>query len=44
MRIIILNGPSSSGKTSIAKQIQQQSAEPYLLTGLDNLIFMIPGK
>lgn len=44
MRIIILNGASSSGKTSIAKQIQQQSKEPYLWTGLDHVIFMLPDK
>jgi chloramphenicol 3-O phosphotransferase len=44
MRIIILNGPSSSGKTSIAKQVQQQSSAPYLLTGLDHFIYMMPEK
>lgn len=42
MTVIILNGPSSSGKTSIAKAIQKLSESPWLLTGLDQFIFMLP--
>lgn len=40
--IIILNGTSSSGKTTLAKALQQQFDEPYLHAGIDNYIFMLP--
>lgn len=33
--IIILNGPSSSGKTSIQKAIQELASEEYLRIGID---------
>ncbi len=33
--IILLNGTASSGKTSLAKAIQQTFHEPYLLVGID---------
>lgn len=33
--IILLNGTASSGKTSLAKAIQQTFDEPYLLVGID---------
>ncbi len=33
--IILLNGTASSGKTSLAKAIQQVFDEPYLLAGID---------
>lgn len=35
--VIILNGPSASGKTSIQKEIQKQSETLYLRLGIDNL-------
>jgi chloramphenicol 3-O phosphotransferase len=40
--IIFLNGPSSSGKTSISKSIQKLSDFPWLRIGIDTLIDMIP--
>lgn len=40
--IIYLNGASSAGKTSIAKELQQILAEPYLYIGLDTFIMMLP--
>ncbi|MEN9405985.1 MAG: hypothetical protein RLZ12_269 [Bacillota bacterium] len=42
--VVILNGPSSSGKTSIAKQLQDIMDDPYILLGLDNIIYTIPDK
>jgi chloramphenicol 3-O phosphotransferase len=36
--VIILNGPSSSGKTTLAQAIQARSAEPWLHLGLDAFV------
>lgn len=41
-KIIFLNGCGSSGKTSIAKAIQELSDTPWLLLGLDMFIDIIP--
>jgi len=43
-KIIFLNGTSSSGKTSIAMELQQILEEPYLLVSIDNFISMLPQK
>jgi chloramphenicol 3-O phosphotransferase len=40
--IIILNGTSSSGKTSIVKALQLILEKPFLEAGLDKFIFMLP--
>lgn len=42
--IIILNGTSSSGKTSILKALQNLLAEPYLDAGIDRFIWMLPKR
>jgi chloramphenicol 3-O phosphotransferase len=42
--IIFLNGVSSSGKTSIAKILQQVLAEPYLHVQLDSFEAMLPER
>lgn len=42
--IIILNGTSSSGKSTLAKALQAQFAVPYLHSGIDNYIFMLPKR
>jgi chloramphenicol 3-O phosphotransferase len=42
--IIIINGTSSSGKTSIVKALQQQSAVPYIDAGLDRFLWMLPSR
>jgi chloramphenicol 3-O phosphotransferase len=42
--IIILNGTSSSGKTSIVKALQQLLAEPYLDAGIDKFLWMLPKR
>jgi chloramphenicol 3-O phosphotransferase len=40
--IIILNGASSSGKTSIAEQLQKILKAPFLHIGISNFIKMLP--
>ncbi len=42
--IVILNGTSSSGKTSILKSLQNSSESIYLEFGIDKFIFMLPKK
>jgi chloramphenicol 3-O phosphotransferase len=44
MDIIILNGASSSGKSSLAKELQNQLSQPYLHIGIDTFITMMPDK
>lgn len=44
INIIFLNGASSSGKTTLAKMIQEKSDVPYLHIGIDKLIGMMPTK
>lgn len=43
-KIIVLNGTSSAGKTTLAKELQQQLDEPYLLSGIDKYVYMLPKK
>lgn len=40
--IILLNGASSSGKSSIIKALQPILVEPYLEAGIDKFLFMLP--
>jgi chloramphenicol 3-O phosphotransferase len=42
--IILLNGASSSGKTSILAELQNLLIEPYLNAGLDKFIWMLPNR
>jgi chloramphenicol 3-O phosphotransferase len=43
--VVVLNGPSSVGKTSIVKVFQSLRAEPWLSIGLDNFfVGVIPSK
>jgi chloramphenicol 3-O-phosphotransferase len=42
--LIVLNGTSSSGKTSIAQALQDLLTEPYLQAGIDKFIFMLPSR
>lgn len=44
MNVIILNGPSSSGKTSIGKYLQDIMEENYVMLGLDNIIYTMPKR
>ena len=43
-KIILLNGASSSGKTSILKALQEVLDEPYLDAGIDKFIWMLPKR
>ncbi len=42
--IVILNGASSSGKTSILRVLQDMLSEPYLDAGIDKFIWMLPER
>lgn len=42
--IVILNGTSSAGKTTILKALQRILPAPYLDAGIDRFIFMLPGR
>ena len=42
-KIIILNGVSSSGKTTLSKALQNAFSEEYLVLGIDDIIGMLPG-
>lgn len=43
-KVIVLNGASSSGKTSILNQLQGLFVEPYLNVGIDKFIWMLPKR
>ena len=43
-KVIVLNGASSSGKTSILNQLQGLFVEPYLNLGIDKFIWMLPKR
>src|SRR5689334_15038637 len=42
--IIFLNDTSSSGKTSLLHELQDQLPEPFLDMGIDRFIFMLPKR
>lgn len=42
--IILLNGASSSGKTTILVELQDLFPEPYLNAGIDKFIWMLPKR
>ena len=44
LQIIYLNGPSSSGKTTLAKALQEAFETPYLHVGIDKIIGWMPEK
>lgn len=43
-QIIYLNGPSSSGKTTLAFHLQETLEPPFLHIGIDRMIGMMPEK
>ena len=43
-KIIYLNGPSSSGKTTLAQALQQSFEELFLHLGIDKIIGFMPAK
>lgn len=42
--ILILNGTSSSGKTSIVRALQTASPTPFLDAGIDKFLWMLPQR
>jgi chloramphenicol 3-O phosphotransferase len=38
--IFLVNGPSSAGKTTLCRALQAAIAEPYLVVGFDDFVFM----
>jgi chloramphenicol 3-O-phosphotransferase len=42
--IILLNGTSSSGKTTLLKTLQAALPEPFLDSGLDRFLWMLPKR
>src|SRR3954451_22729534 len=42
--IVLINGTSSAGKTSIAKALQELMETPYLHTGIDHFLPRVPHK
>jgi len=38
--VFLVNGPSSAGKTTLCRALQAAIAEPYLVVGFDDFIFM----
>lgn len=43
-QIIFLNGPSSAGKSSVARLLQQQLPGAFLHLGIDHFIAMMPAR
>lgn len=43
-RIILLNGTSSSGKTTIARALQERLPDPYMHLSIDGFITMYPER
>jgi len=43
-QIIYLNGPSSAGKTTLARTLQQALEKPFLIVGIDMMISLMPEK
>jgi chloramphenicol 3-O phosphotransferase len=41
-RVIVVNGGSSSGKTSIVRQVQGMLAEPWLAASIDDFVDSLP--
>jgi len=42
--IVYLNGPSSAGKTTLARALQNSLQSPFLVLGIDQIIYMMPEK
>ncbi|UYH55516.1 chloramphenicol phosphotransferase CPT family protein [Qipengyuania sp. SS22] len=42
MTLIFLNGATSSGKTTLARELQDRLDSPHLLTGIDDAFAMLP--
>ncbi len=38
--LILVNGPSSAGKSTLCRALQAEIESPYLVTGFDDFVFM----
>ena len=43
-QVIVLNGASSAGKTTLGRALQERLAEPFMLLGLDTCFQMAPDR
>jgi chloramphenicol 3-O phosphotransferase len=43
-QLILVNGPSSAGKTTLCRALQQKILDSYLLVGFDDFIFMTASR
>lgn len=43
-RIVLLNGTSSSGKSTLLRALQRRLDGPWLDAGIDRFLFMLPGR
>ena len=43
-RILVLNGTSSAGKSTVLHAFQESQAKPYIDMGLDKFIFALPKR
>jgi chloramphenicol 3-O phosphotransferase len=43
-RILVLNGTSSSGKSTLAKALQAALRDPWLVIGIDTFVFALPRR
>jgi chloramphenicol 3-O phosphotransferase len=43
-QVIFLNGTSSSGKTTIARALQERLAEPYMHVSIDGFFYLYPER
>lgn len=42
--IVLINGASSAGKTSLLRALQRTLSDPFLDAGLDRFLWMLPGR
>jgi chloramphenicol 3-O phosphotransferase len=42
--VVMINGPSSAGKTTLCRGLQEAIAHPYLCIGFDDFVFLAPGR
>ncbi|NUR71450.1 MAG: AAA family ATPase [Hamadaea sp.] len=43
-QVVFLNGASSAGKTSIGTALQEVTADPFMLLGIDTCFAMVPSR
>ena len=43
-QLILVNGPSSAGKTTLCRALQDTILHPYLVIGFDDFVFMAPPR